>query len=361
MKRNYISISFMTEKVAGRGEDAPPLLLVNERCYTVGVFDGMGGSGATLCNSPFGEGHTKAYVASRLVKNAVEQYLKRLFFGMDIDTEELKNNIYENLQKQKDNYPDKTRTMLRSKILKDYPTTMAMINVTDMVKELKIDAFWAGDSRCYIWTSQGLYQISKDDLANNNDPMENLRNDAPMTNCISASNDFRINHKSLYITKEPIIFFCASDGCFAYYPTPMDFEFVLRNSLCMSQNKETWKEKLMKSIQEVTGDDTSLSLICMGFSSFDKVKNFGKGKVYGMSKLIGLRKYQVKLRKKMLRKENLLDKKMLIKNKSKLRILNHSIETYKKALLRKQRQAELKTGQLWDVYKKNHLKYLNED
>lgn len=58
-----ISINFMTEKREGHGEDSAPFFLSTDDFCAVGVFDGMGGSGAAMCKSDLGE-HTKAYVAS---------------------------------------------------------------------------------------------------------------------------------------------------------------------------------------------------------------------------------------------------------------------------------------------------------
>ena len=60
-----ILISFMTEKKVGYGEDAPPLLIAKGKGCAVGVFDGMGGAGAKICeSSSLGLGHTQAYLSS---------------------------------------------------------------------------------------------------------------------------------------------------------------------------------------------------------------------------------------------------------------------------------------------------------
>ena len=72
---NHIDFKFMIEKREGHGEDSSPLFLIKDNFCAVGVFDGMGGSGANTCMSEFGEDHTKAYVASRIIKEAVFNYL----------------------------------------------------------------------------------------------------------------------------------------------------------------------------------------------------------------------------------------------------------------------------------------------
>ncbi len=356
-KRKFFSISFVTEKVAEHGEDAPPLLIVNDSSYTVGVFDGMGGSGATLCNSQFGEGHTKAYVASRLVKNAVEKYIKEQPSCAILDNQNLKEVIIGKLHEQMDDYPEQTRSMLRSSLLLDYPTTMALTNVTDKGDEWQIDVFGAGDSRCYMWTADGFSQISKDDLSNNIDPMENLSSDAPMSNCISASQDFHINQKTFSIAKKPTIFLSASDGCFGYYPTPMDFEHILRKCLRKSKNEKMWEDKVKKDIQKVTGDDTSISLICVGFSTFNEVKKLGDGRIRGMSKILQMRKTIEKLRKKHLRNE----RQMKLCGETKRIRLKKNISRLEKTLIKIERKTEEMTRKLWNNYKKENLRYIMED
>lgn len=53
-EKKEIAFKLWTEKVVGHGEDAPPLLVNEENGCAVGVFDGMGGSGAALCESDLG-------------------------------------------------------------------------------------------------------------------------------------------------------------------------------------------------------------------------------------------------------------------------------------------------------------------
>jgi len=184
----------MVEKIDGHGEDSDPLCIMNEMTCAVGVFDGMGGSGASTCESKFGSGHTKAYVASRIVKEAVDKYLSQSLCTPDLSANGIKECIHKCLQHEMEKYPPKTKTMLKSRMVRDYPTTMALSTIKKVENCWQIDSFWAGDSRNYLWQIDGLHQISNDDLDTDADPMENLRNDAPMSNCINASNDFKINH-----------------------------------------------------------------------------------------------------------------------------------------------------------------------
>ena len=70
-----IQFKFMVEKSIGKGEDADPILFSTESSAITGVYDGMGGSGASLCTSEFEGQHTKAYVASRIIRDAIDDYI----------------------------------------------------------------------------------------------------------------------------------------------------------------------------------------------------------------------------------------------------------------------------------------------
>lgn len=101
--------------------------------------------------------------------------------------------------------------------------------------------------------------------------MENLHNDSPLSNCISADQPFKINHKPVCI-QEPCILLCATDGCFGYFQSPMHFEAVLKGSMKKANSFTQWKELVLRDISAVTGDDISLSLVVIPQLSFSKIK-----------------------------------------------------------------------------------------
>lgn len=289
IKDKFISISFMTEKQEGHGEDAPPLLIIKGSTCAVGVFDGMGGAGAAICKSEYGSSQTKAYVASRIVAESLQVYLETHLLTDDIEADSMKSVIINRLQLEQKHFPPETKSTLRSKLVREYPTTMAVITLHQSDNAIIIDSYWTGDSRCYLWTKNGFYQISKDDIEENNDPMRNLHNDSPLSNCISADRDFRINHKQISLPKEErIIILTATDGCFAYYPTPMHFEYVIKKCLNSARDEQDWAKKIEEQFQKVTGDDASLSLIAVGFSSLGTLKGWTKHPSKKMSKLLAL-------------------------------------------------------------------------
>jgi hypothetical protein len=122
---------------------------------------------------------------------------------------------------------------------------------------------WAGDSRVYAFTPQGMHQLSIDDLRDPGDAMENLRHDSVISNAISADTEFHINHRRVAL-EAPFFLVCATDGCFGYLPTPMHFEELVLSTLASATSEEDWSARLQARISAVTGDDASMATIAVG-------------------------------------------------------------------------------------------------
>ncbi len=329
MEDKLISFSFWTEAEKGRGEDAPPLLITKGKACAVGVFDGMGGAGATVCSSStYGNGYSQAYVSSRIVCSSMDTFLHNHLPTDDVVKEDMKAVIKHKLREEKETFMSKTTSSLRSKLVREYPTTLAIVTLCEYEKTYQIDSYWAGDSHCYLWTNQGFFQISRDDLERENDPMENLHSDAPLSNCICADRDFSIHHNPIELDKEPVIILCASDGCFGYYQTPMHFEYVLKTCLKEAKDEREWEQMIKDEVLKVTGDDCSLSLIAYGFSSFESLKK-------SMSSIPS------EILKVMIQEQEV---------ESAQRILEEEKEKY---------EGEIIVG--WNNYKQKYMKYINNE
>ena len=331
----------MKEKRIGRGEDSDPILFKssNDMLLAVGVLDGLGGSGSAECESDFstdGNNKTKAYVASRITKETIESHLKespesisdRLF------ATSLMNWIKDRFSYEKKKYPPKSKGMLRSALIKDYPTTLALTTVHTSESFYCINSYWAGDSRNFLWTREGLFQISKDDLKGDPDPLENLRNDAPMSNCIHADGEFEIHNiciKSIPTT-DNIIILSATDGCFGYYSTPMDFEEILRVTLKESNSYKEWEEKLIREFELVTGDDFSFAIAAIGFGDFRDLK-------------------------KTLSRGNYLSQDYF----RLMRVRDRLLHSLKRIISVHQKKIRKEISYIWPKYKKNYLKYLESN
>ncbi len=278
-----LSIKFMQEKKNGCGEDSAPLFLIKEKSCAIGVFDGMGGAGAATCKSEYGEGHTKAYVASRIIKDEIYECLDKLLEHEGFSKEVLRNTILARFRKEQNTFPVINKSVLRTKLVREYPTTMALITIHQQEEDYNINSYWAGDSRNYLWTKEGFYQISKDDLDCDFDPLENISKDSPLSNCLCADREFHINQNTITIA-EPFIVLSATDGCFGYFPTPMHFENVLVEELRKAHDCHEWEKNVKNKIQEVTGDDISLSLIAVGVKDFQTLQDtFTQREITGLN------------------------------------------------------------------------------
>ena len=266
MKEN-ISLEFMVEKIVGKGEDSEPIVFSSGSSVVTGVCDGMGGSGAALCTSDYGKAHTKAYVSSRIIRKAIYALISN---EDELSKEKLHKVCVDTLRSEVKKYPS-TQSMLRSKLIREYPTTLALAKVHSGKEEVVIDSFWAGDSRNYLWTKDGFYQISVDDLVTKNDPLKNLTNDSALSNCICADKDFTIQHLRIKL-QQPCVILSATDGCFGYLKTPMHFQHLLERSLHEADSVETWKTALIEHFKKVAGDDFSMALSAVGFDDFNSLK-----------------------------------------------------------------------------------------
>lgn len=281
-------ISFNVEKKRDNGEDCE-VHSVNKEAAFFGVFDGCGGAGSQSC--PKFRRKTEAYIASRVVADAFQNWFESFDLASGWEITSLKNQVVSYLSECEQLVGEKS--MLMGGIRKKFPTTAAAGICYPGEKTIEVNVYWAGDSRVYLLTQQGLAQLTEDDLGGI-DAMENLTDDGVLTNMISLSKDFDI-HTGHISVDCPGIIFAATDGCFSYLSTPMEFEYLLLktmlNSDCVSSDNEGvskswlermndkkpigWQEQLSEVIGSFSGDDYTISGYTIGFGSFvDMKKSF---------------------------------------------------------------------------------------
>jgi serine/threonine protein phosphatase PrpC len=274
-----IYFTLWTEKIEGKGEDAPPtLLLGDDHTGVLGVYDGLGGSGSKVYwienEDNESREYSGAYLAARLAKAITEDF----YWQADLIEnfhQLLKNELANDFQdyfQSIDNQPSK----LKSKLIRALPTTLALLFFEEnpLDKFVNVWACWAGDSRCYILQKDGLRQISMDDLTGQPDAWENLQLDATISNCLNAGEDFTL-HQKAFSFSEPSILITATDGCFGYLPSPMHFEYLLLETLSQaSVDTNNWQNSLQTKISAISGDDASLSLWAWGFEDLNEWNNY---------------------------------------------------------------------------------------
>lgn len=261
--------SIAEEMVKSKGEDCFYHDAVDND-FIVAAFDGCGGSGSKKYENYSGK--TGAYIASRAVCGGVQAW----FCQSKVESE-LPTYVQNSLSVLKQ-YADKSGRIMGS-LSKAFPTTAAIVVGHLNNKKIQTTCFWAGDSRCYMLDGEGLHQLTADDL-DGEDAMSNLLNDGVMTNVINASTSYEIHCKHLDIDY-PCILLTATDGCFGYLNSPMEFEHLLIDTLNKSNNMLQWKVSLNEQMHAVTGDDYTLSVAICGFNDFEDIRsNFAKRNAY---------------------------------------------------------------------------------
>jgi serine/threonine protein phosphatase PrpC len=167
-----VSFRFCTAKVAGEGEDSDPILRVGPDLGLLGVFDGMGGAGGTVYDTPDGR-HSGAYIASRFARNVVERLMLELIkpeWNLDgpATAAELHRVLASSLAARLAELKA-PETTLRSKLVKALPTTMTLAvlqRTGPAASAYDCHLFWAGDSRAYVAEPDGgLRQLTTDTCA----------------------------------------------------------------------------------------------------------------------------------------------------------------------------------------------------
>lgn len=261
-------IEIFKEKIEGKGEDSFYYSAMPEKAV-FGVYDGCGGSGARRYEKL--QSKTGAYMASRVISGATKDWFDEPFpvDSMVPNIEALTEKMQEYLAICK--REGEAASSIKGKMSKAFPTTAAVIVCTPARDKIIATCIWAGDSRCYMLDSSGMMQLTDDDISGL-DAMENLTADGGLTNVISASSRIRLHSKQIEI-KKPCLLFAATDGCFGYLTTPMEFEFLLVDTLLRSKSIVEWENNLKSFLQNVAGDDFSLCGCSFGYGSLDNLQS----------------------------------------------------------------------------------------
>jgi serine/threonine protein phosphatase PrpC len=264
-----ISFTFNLGKIPDQGEDSDPILRDGPNLGLLGVFDGMGGAGGTVYETPEGR-RTGAYLASRIARDVVEQRMLDLLEpDWHLNGKAAARNLQHAVQqalKQRLQELNPAPSSLRSRLIRALPTTMALVALQRTQPGGPTWAghvFWAGDSRAYVFESRGASQLSTDDLRDPGDALANLRRDSVVSNALSADTEFHINYRRVEL-RSPFLVVCATDGCFGYVRPPMHFEYLVLSHLLEARNTEAWSSALQAEIAAVTGDDAAMSTLGVG-------------------------------------------------------------------------------------------------
>ena len=263
------------EKIEDNGEDSF-CYCVREDSLLLGVFDGCGGSGAKRYTNYSNK--TGAYIGARAAAGAVQSWFETSSVDASAqnNAEEIHQSIQNALRFCKAKGGSQGETKLKGSIAKEFPTTAAVAYCVPELGSIRLDCYWAGDSRVYVLDEDGLAQITRDDL-DGLDAFENISGDGVLTNVISATKPFDIHSVRLTMQK-PFLIFAASDGCFGYIPTPMEFEAYVLNHLLQSKSMTEFEKNIYDGLEKIAGDDYSLVGAAFGFGTYSNLQASVRGR-----------------------------------------------------------------------------------
>lgn len=278
------------EMIKDNGEDCYAYS-VKENKAVIAVFDGCGGIGSRKYEAYANK--TGAYIASHfLARKAVDCFKDWCEIGADFSAQricgDLKMSFTEELKRLEGGT---TVSAIKGSLTKSFPTTASMIFLENTGRNVTSSFVWAGDSRGFVLRLGGLTQVTVDDIDEGEDALSNLSSDSRLTNVITATGDYHLNCKTI-VNDEPSILITATDGCFGYFSTPMEFEYMLLTTMAEAENIKDWKAKLEKYILKYTGDDYTIGMAIFGFKSFKLMK-----KVFASRKALMQKEYILPLEK----------------------------------------------------------------
>jgi hypothetical protein len=265
-----LSFGFNLAKVPGQGEDSDPIVRDGRELGLVAVFDGMGGAGGTVYETPEGP-RTGAYLAARIARDVVEERMLALLdpeWNLDGPgaARDLQHSVKRALADALAGL-NAPKSGLRSRLLRALPTTMALMALQRREPRQGRWAghvFWSGDSRVYGFDpATGAHQLTRDDLRDPGDALVNLRQDSVVSNAMSADTDFTVHHHKVELIA-PFLAVAATDGCFGYVRTPIHFEHLVLAALQESTDVGSWSRILQQRITSITGDDAAMAVLGVG-------------------------------------------------------------------------------------------------
>lgn len=262
--------------VAGEGEDSFYCCRNGSKRAIAAVFDGCGGLGSRRYTTF--KGHTGAYISSRIASGAAHDCFHCTWSRSDVSGKsffgEYKKFLAEGFSIAADMCAQE-RSMIRGALVRDFPCTAAMAYAFSDGGSVTVDCMWAGDSRVYLLNRNGLQQMTIDDL-DVSDAMENLSADSALKNVLSSDGQYTIHRRAIKMNS-PALIFAATDGCFGYMKSPMEFEYALVRCIVDSDTPVMLEKKLYDVFERHAQDDFTFGGIVIGFGCFDDMrKNYEK-------------------------------------------------------------------------------------
>ena len=208
---------------------------------------------------------TSALWASRIVIARCVYALEGEFKGADLSDEKTRKHLVEFISQ---GLTDTARKFKLQNGKYDgqllLPTTLAFVRYQQTGKSVIAETLWAGDSRCYALTPNGLLLLSKDDEDSS----------GAITNLFYADNK---KTKLNYLRHElplPCILLAVSDGVFdPFDPNEnLGVEHTLLSKIRECASLEELCTRLKKFFDGVHADDATMAFVPLGFGSYEQIQ-----------------------------------------------------------------------------------------
>lgn len=289
--KSVIVSGFFSSKSGNNSEDSEPLMVVvdsqssgNSRMM-IGVFDGMGGAGASIIESS-SHSYTEAYRASRIIRQKTNELAARMLADCirsgkprAVTARELTIALKETLQlsAQQLGVGSSGSSRIRGTLTKTLPSTLACAEIAIKNSDsgspsINVFPIWAGDSRVWILTPMsGLQQVTADDV-DIKGPLEQLRQDPPMANVVSASVEFALNQHHVQLSG-PCLVIAGTDGISGYVRSPGEVELLILKCIeVASLERRDLAEVLHSVFSQLANDDASCVVAAIGFENLDAIR-----------------------------------------------------------------------------------------
>ena len=191
--------------------------------------------------------------------------------GGELSEESLHRSICEELRAYKTGAGTPGGAVIKGSMTREFPTTVSVAVCRPAADGVTADFYWAGDSRGYILHETGLKQITRDDVNDADDILAQMDSDGVMNNLASLSKAWTL-HRTRREHIPAGIAFTATDGCFGYVRTPMEFEYQRLETMCAAECVDDWQNRLEDTLRECAGDDFTLLGVIFGYGEFSAMQ-----------------------------------------------------------------------------------------
>lgn len=144
------------------------------------------------------------------------------------------------------------------------PTTLAFMRYTEKRQSVIVETVWAGDSRCYALTPDGLKLLSVDDEDDS----------GSITNLFYADNEVATLNYLRHEIAKPCALLAVSDGIFDPFDPHenLGVEHTLLSTIKESNSQQEVAKALYDFYGRVHGDDATMAFVPFGFDSFEDMQ-----------------------------------------------------------------------------------------